>query len=110
MAAEYAGEGCGSLPVETAGEMLRSLQFAIGAALKGYAASEQAAIALKERPLNELYDEGLCRVRQKLRTVRLLPAEDPEPIVSDPERILAFHHRRRGQRILSAVPAGVRRP
>ena len=72
MAAEYAGEGCGSLPVETAGEMLRSLQFAIGAALKGYAASEQAAIALKERPLNELYDEGLCRVRQKLRTVRLL--------------------------------------
>ena len=72
MAAEYAGEGCGSLPVETAGEMLRSLQFVLGAALKGYAASEQAAIALKERPLNELYDEGLCRVRQKLRTVRLL--------------------------------------
>ena len=72
MAAEYAGEGCGSLPVETAGEMLRSLQFVLGVALKGYAASEQAAIALKERPLNELYDEGLCRVRQKLRTVRLL--------------------------------------
>ena len=60
MAAEYAGEGCGSLPVETAGEMLRSLQFVLGVALKGYAASEQAAIALKERPLNELYDEGFA--------------------------------------------------
>lgn len=55
MAVQYAGEGSGSLPVEVAGEMLRSLQ-----------------AALKTRPLGELYDEGLGRVRQKLRTVRVL--------------------------------------
>ena len=72
MAVQYAGEGSGSLPVEVAGEMLRSLQFVLGAALKGFPSPEEAAAALKERPLSELYDEGLGRVRQKLRTVRLL--------------------------------------
>ncbi len=71
MAVQYAGEGSGSLPVEVAGEMLRSLQFVLGAALKGFPSPEEAAAALKERPLSELYDEGLGRVRQKLRTVRL---------------------------------------
>ena len=72
MAVQYAGEGSGSLPVEVAGEMLRSLQFVLGAALKGFPSPEEAAAALKERSLSELYDEGLGRVRQKLRTVRLL--------------------------------------
>ena len=72
MAVQYAGEGSGSLPVEVAGEMLRSLQFVLGAALKGFPSPEEAAAALKERPLSELYNEGLGRVRQKLRTVRLL--------------------------------------
>ena len=72
MAVQYAGEGSGSLPVEVAGEMLHSLQFVLGAALKGFPSPEEAAAALKERPLSELYNEGLGRVRQKLRTVRLL--------------------------------------
>ena len=72
MAVQYAGEGSASLPVEVAGEMLRSLQMVLGAALKGFSSPEDAAAALKTRPLGELYDEGLGRVRQKLRTVRVL--------------------------------------
>lgn len=72
MAVQYVGEGSASLPVEVAGEMLRSLQMVLGAALKGFSSPEDAAAALKARPLGELYDEGLGRVRQKLRTVRVL--------------------------------------
>ena len=72
MAVQYAGEGSASLPVEVAGEMLRSLQMVLGAALKGFASPEDAVAALKARPLGELYDEGLGLVRQKLRTVRVL--------------------------------------
>lgn len=61
-----------SVRVETAQELLSSVLFTLGIALKAYDSPENALDALKKEPLNDLFENGQKRIRRKIQASRLL--------------------------------------
>lgn len=61
-----------SIRVEKAQELLFSILYTVGIALKAYPSPEDAVDALKQEPLDQFFHAGLKGIRRKVQTARLL--------------------------------------
>ena len=66
------GAESGSVRIETATELLTSIFFVIGTALRAYPTENDVITALCTVPTAQLYADGQRRIQQKLQTARLL--------------------------------------
>ncbi|MDO5346813.1 MAG: DUF6179 domain-containing protein [Lachnospiraceae bacterium] len=60
-----------SVRVEKAQELLSSILYTIGLALKAYSSPEDAVDALKQEPMEQLFQTGQKGIRRKIQTARL---------------------------------------
>lgn len=61
-----------SIRLENAQELLCSILYTVGIALKALPSPEDAVGALKQEPLGHLFQTGLKRIRRKVQTARLM--------------------------------------
>lgn len=73
-AKQYAGFDSSSVQIETAEELLTSIQFTIGLHLKSAPSSVSAIQLLKQEPLEDLYRKGYKKVQDKMRVSKHLHA------------------------------------
>lgn len=75
-----------SLPVERVQALLESVLFVLGLELKACAAPEQAVQALKDAPLEALFEQGLRQIRQRLAALRRRHARLADTLFETPNQ------------------------
>lgn len=61
-----------SIKIEKAQELLTSVFYTLGIALKAYASPEDAVTALKQLPIENIYEIGRTKIRHKIHTAKLI--------------------------------------